>query len=100
LRFDRAETGTDSDKDIGESQDKSSRWDIIVLSRGGYDWTHGIDKKKRDYVSLPADQVQDLTRIPRIHLLHNIGLRMIHGTRPSITFADMVRNNCFVISAS
>ena len=43
------------------------RWDlylpersIIVLSREArYDWSHGIDKKKRDYVSLPVptDQV-------------------------------------------
>ena len=31
---------------------------IIALSREArYDWTHGIDKKKRDYVSLPVDQV-------------------------------------------
>ena len=46
-------------------QDKSARWDlylpkrsIIVLSREArYDCTHGIDEKKRDYVSLPTDQV-------------------------------------------
>ena len=100
MRFDRAETriGTQSDKDIGEFQDKRARWDlylpersIIVLSREArYDWTHGIDKRKRDYVSLPTDQA---TSRPDTNssdasssLRASDGTWIDRGTRLSITF--------------
>jgi len=96
MRFDRTEHGTQSNEDIAGSQDKRTRWDlylpersILVLSREArYDWTHGIDKKKNDFVSLPTDNTDsspDGTWIDR-------------GTRLSITFrwllpgADVVGN--------
>ena len=112
MRFDRAEPGTESDKNVGELQDsKSERWDlylpersIIVLSREArYDWTHGIEKKKRDYVSLPVDQVTstpDLdTSSSNSSQRASNGTWIDRGTRLSITFrwllpgADMVGND-------
>jgi hypothetical protein len=106
MRFDRAVPGLQSDKD------KSERWDlylpersIIVLSREArYDWTHGIDKKKRDYVSLSTDQVisrpdtnsSDSTSSSR---RASDGTWIDRGTRLSITFrwllpgADVVGND-------
>jgi hypothetical protein len=112
MRFDRAEPGTESDKDIGDLQDKSARWDlylpersIIVLSREArYDWTHGIDKKKRDYVSLPADQVTSRPDTNSSDTSSSSqpasdGTWIDRGTRLSITFrwmlpgADMVGND-------
>ena len=110
MRFDKAENpgGTQNDKD------KSSRWDlylpersIIVLSREArYNWSHGIDKKKRDYVSLPADQVTNTTSRPdtisnsssSLSQRVSDGTWIDRGTRLSITFrwllpgADVVGN--------
>jgi hypothetical protein len=111
MRFDRAEPGTESDKHIGGFQDKSARWDlylpersIIVLSQEArYDWTHGIDKKKRDYVSLPTDQVTSRPDTDSSDTSSSIrasdGTWIDRGTRLSITFrwllpgADMVGND-------
>jgi len=107
MRFDRAEPGPQSDKD------QSARWDlylpersIIVLSREArYDWTHGIDKRKRDYVSLPTGQVTSLAR-PDTNssdtsssIRASDGTWIDRGTRLSITFrwllpgADVVGND-------
>ena len=108
MRFDRAEqSGSQSDKD------KSERWDlylpersIIVLSREArYDWTHGIDKKKRDYVSLPTSTEQ-VTSTPDTNfsdasssIRTSDGTWIDRGTRLSITFrwllpgADVVGND-------
>ena len=109
MRFDRAEQpGSQCDRD------KSERWDlylpersIIVLSREArYDWTHGIDKKKRDYVSLPAstDQVTsrpdtDSSDTFSSSIRTSDGTWIDRGTRLSITFrwllpgADVVGND-------
>ena len=103
MRFDRAEPGSQSDND------NSARWDlylpersIIVLSREArYDWTHGIDKKKRDYVSLPTDQVTSRpdTDTSSSSLRASDGTWIDRGTRLSITFrwllpgADVVGND-------
>ena len=112
MRFDRAEHGTQSDKDIGGFQDKSARWDlylpersIIVLSQEArYDWTHGIDKKKRDYVSLSTDQLTSTSDMNSSNtssssLRTSEGTWIDRGTRLSITFrwllpgADVVGND-------
>jgi hypothetical protein len=104
MRFDRAQSGTQSDK--------SPRWDlylpersIIVLSREArYNWTHGIDKKKRDYVSLPTDQVPSIPDTNSADTSSSSlwvpdGTWIDRGTRLSITFrwllpgADMVGND-------
>ena len=108
MRFDRA--------DPAESQcdrDKSARWDlylpersIIVLSREArYDWTHGIDKRKGDYVSLlPTDQVTsrpdtNASDISSSSMRASDGTWIDRGTRLSITFrwllpgADVVGND-------
>ena len=108
MRFDRAELGTQSDK----LKDKSARWDlylpersIIVLSREArYDWTHGIDKKKRDYVSLSTDQVTsrpdtNSSDTTSSSIRASDGTWIDRGTRLSITFrwllpgADVVGND-------
>ena len=110
MRFDRAEPEPQSDN----LKDKRARWDlylpersIIVLSREArYDWTHGIDKKKRDYVSLSTDQVASRpdtnsseTPSSSIHASNSDGTWIDRGTRLSITFrwllpgADVVGND-------
>ena len=107
MRFDRAEHGSSQ-----SNEDKSARWDlylpersIIVLSQEArYDWTHGIDKKKRDYVSLSTDQVTSRpdtnpsdTSSSSLHASAD-GTWIDRGTRLSITFrwllpgADVVGN--------
>ena len=103
MRFDRAELGSQSDKD------KSARWDlylpersIIVLSREArYDWTHGIDKKKRDYVSLPCTDyaISESSYTSSSSIRTSDGTWIDRGTRLSITFrwllpgADVVGND-------
>ena len=106
MRFDRAEPGSQNDLD------KSARWDlylpersIIVLSREArYDWTHGIDKKKRDYVSLPTGHVTsrlatNSSDISSSSIRTSDGTWIDRGTRLSITFrwllpgADVVGND-------
>jgi 2OG-Fe(II) oxygenase superfamily len=109
MRFDRAEQpGSQSDKD------KSERWDmylpersIIVLSREArYDWTHGIDKKKRDYVSSLSASNQATSRpdtnssdTSSSSIRASDGTWIDRGTRLSITFrwllpgADVVGND-------
>ena len=105
MRFDRAEPG--------QSEDERTRWDlylpersIVILSREArYDWTHGIDKKKRDFVSPPTinntDQVTSSldTNSPNTSLRTSNGTWIDRGTRLSITFrwllpgADVVGND-------
>jgi 2OG-Fe(II) oxygenase superfamily len=109
MRFDRSEPGT-------KSEDKRTRWDlylpersIVILSREArYNWTHGIDKKKRDFVSPPTinntDQVTSSldtnspdTSSPSLRTSN--GTWIDRGTRLSITFrwllpgADVVGND-------
>lgn len=112
MRFDRVEPETQSDEGVGGFQDKRSRWNlylpersILVLSQEArYDWTHGIDKKKRDFVSLPTDQStsnSDINSPDRSSssLRASDGTWIDRGTRLSITFrwllpgADVVGND-------
>ena len=116
MRFDKTQPGTQSDEDGGVRQDKRTRWDlflpersILVLSgEARYDWTHGIDKKKRDFVSLPTDTTnQDTLRldtnssmtVSSSSLQPSDGTWIARGTRLSITFrwllpgADVVGND-------
>ena len=116
MRFDRAKPETKNDEDIGVFQDKRTRWDlylpersILVLSKEArYDWTHGIDKKKRDFVSLDIDSNthQSTSRTDTGSSNRSSsspwasdGTWIDRGTRLSITFrwllpgADVVGNN-------
>ena len=104
MRFDRTEHGTQSYEDIEGLQDKRTRWDlylpersILVLSgEARYDWTHGIDKKKKDFVSLPTDNTDQVTSR---NDTSSDGTWVDRGTRLSITFrwllpgADVVGND-------
>ena len=109
MRFDRAEPGTQSDYEgMPEFQNKRTRWDlylpersIIVLSREArYNWTHGIDKKKRDFVSLHTDEPDpNSLNSSSSSVQASDGTWIDRGTRLSITFrwllpgADVVGND-------
>lgn len=114
MRFDRTEPGTQSGENNEGFQDKRMRWDlylpersIIVLSREArYDWTHGIDKKKRDFVSLAMDNTDQVISRPDTNSSNSSssprssdGTWIDRGTRLSITFrwllpgADVVGND-------
>jgi len=109
MQFDRAEPGTHSDYEgMAEFQNTRTRWDlylpersIIVLSREArYDWTHGIDKKKRDFVSLHTDKPDpNSLNSSSSSVRTSDGTWIDRGTRLSITFrwllpgADVVGND-------
>jgi len=100
MRFDRAEPETLSDEDIGGSKDQRTRWDlflpersILVLSQEArYDWTHGIDKKKRDFVINNTHQESTSTSDTNSSSRSSTSMRdsdgtwINRGTRLSITF--------------
>ncbi|KAF8802081.1 hypothetical protein BYT27DRAFT_7173199 [Phlegmacium glaucopus] len=113
MRFERAEPEILSDEDIG---DKRTRWDlylpersILVLSQEArYDWTHGIDMKKRDFVTNNTNQstLRSDTNPPSrpstsLQASGSTGTWIDRGTRLSITFrwllpgADVVGNDVY-----
>ena len=110
MRFERAEPETQSEENIIEGfQGQRTRWDlylpersILVLSREArYHWTHGIDKKKGDFVSFPTEECTSRfdTDSSSSSLRASDGTWIERGTRLSITFrwllpgADVVGND-------
>lgn len=78
MRFDKVDDDLGSLEDSDEDEDgdgvERKRWDlylpersVLVLSEEArYDWTHGIDKRTRDYVCDATDGGKWIARSPRI----------------------------------